>query len=435
MEESDKKIGLITATSLVMGNMIGAGIFLLPASLAVYGGISILGWLFTATGALILAKIFSNFSTILVNKSGGPYTYSKAGFGDFIGFIVAWGYWISCWVSNAGLAIAIIGALSVFFPILNSNPVIAVSVGLGMIWFFTWINSKGVKTSGRIQLVTTILKITPLIFVIFVGAFFFNLDNFPEFNLTDTSNFATFPLVAALTLYAFLGIESATIPAENVKNPEKNIPKATMLGTMLVSIIYISGTVVLFGVLPNDIMKTSVAPFADVAELISGSSARYFVAAGAAISAMGCLNGWILLTGQLPMATAQDDMFPKVFKRENKKGAPIFGLIIGSVLTSILLILNFAEGLVDQFTFIVNLTVLTALIPYLFVAASYVIILINKKIHIHSFIKTFALGSLGFAYSLWAIYGSGSETVFYGLILLLLGTPFYVLMQWNKNKK
>ena len=143
------------------------------------------------------------------------------------------------------------------------------------------------------------------------------------------------------------------------------------------------------------------------------------MAAGAAISAIGCLNGWILITGQLPLATAQDKMFPKVFKIENKRGAPIFGLIIGSILTSVLFVLNFTDGLVEQFTFIVNLTVLTALIPYLFVAASYIIVLINKKTHLNSFVKTFALGSLGFAYSLWAIFGSGSETVFYGLILLL----------------
>ena len=129
MSSNQKKIGLITTTSLVVGNMIGAGIFLLPATLAKYGSISLLGWLFTATGALILAKIFSNFSKIIVNKSGGPYTYSKAGFGDFIGFLVAWGYWISIWISNAGLAIAIIGGLSVFFPALNSNPILSLLVG------------------------------------------------------------------------------------------------------------------------------------------------------------------------------------------------------------------------------------------------------------------------------------------------------------------
>ena len=187
MSSNQKKIGLITTTSLVVGNMIGAGIFLLPSSLAEYGSISLLGWLFTATGALILAKIFSNFSKMIVNKSGGPYTYSKEGFGDFIGFLVAWGYWISIWVSNAGLAIAIIGGLSVFFPVMDTNPFISLAVGLGFIWFFTWINSKGIKESGKIQVITTALKLLPLVFVIIVGAFLFSFDNFPSFNLTGES--------------------------------------------------------------------------------------------------------------------------------------------------------------------------------------------------------------------------------------------------------
>nr|WP_321232409.1 amino acid permease [uncultured Psychroserpens sp.] len=435
MTLKSQKIGLITTTSLVVGGVIGAGIFLLPSSLAGYGSISILGWLFTATGALILAKVFSNFSKIIVNKSGGPYAYSKAGFGDFIGFLVAWGYWISCWISNAGLALAIVGALSVFFPALNTDPISKVSVGLGMIWFFTWINSRGIKTAGKVQVVTTVLKLLPLAFVILAGIFFFDIDNFPEFNLTGQSDFATIPIVAALTLYAFIGIESGTIPAENVKNPEKTIPRATMLGTLIVVLVYIGSTIVLFGILPAADLAKSPAPFAEAAEIIGGKYAGYFVAAGAAISAIGCLNGWILMSAQLPMAVAKDNMFPRIFKKENTNGAPIFGIVIGSILTTIVLLLNISDGLVEQFTFIVNLTVLACLVPYLFVSASYIIVLIEKRIHINNFLKTFALGSLGFAYSIWAIFGSGSETVFYGFLLLLLGIPFYVLMQWNKRKK
>ena len=435
MKPNQKKIGLITTTSLVVGNMIGAGIFLLPATLAKYGSISLLGWLFTATGALILAKIFSNFSKIIVNKSGGPYTYSKAGFGDFIGFLVAWGYWISIWVSNAGLAIAIIGGLSVFFPELNSNPILSMFVGLSFIWFFTWVNSRGIKESGRIQVITTVLKLLPLIFIIIIGAFFFSLDNFPSFNLTDQSHFATFPVVAALTLYAFLGIESATVPAENLENPEKIIPKATMLGTIITTLVYVLGTVVLFGVLPVDELQNSAAPFAEVAEIIGGKYAGYFVAAGAVIAAVGCLNGWILMSGQLPMAAAKDKMFPRIFKKENKNGVPYLGLIIGSVLSSLILLIGMSDGLIDQFEFIVNLTVLACLVPYLFVSASYIIVLIEKKLHLNKFFKTFVLGGLGFSYSLWAIYGSGSDVVFYGFLLLLLGIPFYAIMQWNKREK
>jgi APA family basic amino acid/polyamine antiporter len=434
MSSKSQKIGLVTATSLVIGNMIGAGIFLVPATLANYGSISILGWIFTAAGALVLAKIFSNMSKIFVNKSGGPYAYSKAGFGDFIGFLVAWGYWISIWVSNAALAIAIIGALSVFFPVLETSPILAVTISLSFIWLLTWINNRGVKSSGKIQVITTILKLLPLIFVILAGIFFFDIDNFPDFNLTGDSNWVALSSAAAITLYAFLGIESASVPAENIVTPEKTIPRATMLGTAIATCVYIFGTVVLFGILPIEILRDSPAPFAEAGKIIGGDYAGYFVAAGTAISAIGCLNGWILLSGQLPMATAKDNMFPRIFKRENKKGAPYLGVFIGSALTSILLLMNLTDGLIEQFTFILNLTVLTALIPYLFVAAAYVIVLIEKKYHINNFIKTFTLGTLGFSYSIWAIFGTGSETVFYGFLLLLSGIPFYVLMHWNKRE-
>ena len=435
MAKEPQKIGLITTTSLVVGNMIGAGIFVLPAALAKYGSISLLGWIFSAAGALILAKIFSNFSIILAGKSGGPYTYSRAGFGDFIGFLVAWGYWVSCWVGNAAIAVAVISALSFFFPVLETNSTYAVILGLSVIWLFTWINSRGVKESGRIQVLTTVLKLVPLVFVTIVGLFFFRFDNFPAFNLTAESDFAIFPVVAVLTLYAFLGIESATIPAENVENPEVTVPRATMLGTIITTLVYILGTVVLFGILPVEILRESPTPFADAGKLIGGEFAGYFVAAGAAIAAIGALNGWILITSQIPMAIAKDDLFPKIFKKENKNGVPIFGLIIGSVLTSLLMFMNFTEGLVDQFEFTVLLTTLTCLVPYLFVAASYVAILIDKKLHTDSVVKTFVLGGLGFAYSIWAIYGSGHDTVFYGFLLLISGMPFYVYMKWNNREK
>ena len=429
----NQKIGLITSTSLVVGNMIGAGIFLLPATLAKYGSISILGWIFTAAGAMVLAKIFSNMSKIFPGLSGGPYTYPKAGFGDFIGFLVAWGYWISIWVGNAALITAIISALSVFFPELKTNSVLAISIGLGIIWFITWINSRGVSASGKFQVVTTILKLAPLIFVIVLGVFYFDIDNFPLFNITGSSDLVALSGAATLTLYAFLGIESASIPAGSVINPEKTIPRATMLGTIISTLVYILGTVVLFGMLPIDILQNSPAPFADAGRIIGGEYAGYFVAAGMAVSAIGCLNGWILMSGQLSMATAKDNMFPRIFKKENKSGAPYLGLIIGSVLTSLVMLMNYTKGLVDQFSFIANLVVFTALIPYLFVAAAYIIVRIDKKLHFNNAFKTFILGSLGFAYALWTIYGSGSDTVFYGFILLMSGIPFYVLMNWNKR--
>ena len=186
MSSKPQKIGLITSTSYVVGSMIGAGIFLLPALLAPYGSISFLGWIFSAIGALILARIFGNFSKIIVNKSGGPYAYSKAGFGDFIGFLVAWGYWISIWVSNAAFAITIVGALSFFFPILDISPIYRVFLALSIIWIFTWINTRGIKESGKVQVVTTALKLLPLFFVIIAGLFLFDINNFPLSRLATT---------------------------------------------------------------------------------------------------------------------------------------------------------------------------------------------------------------------------------------------------------
>ncbi len=435
MNGTSTKIGLLTTTSLVVGNMIGVGIFVLPAVLSNYGSVSLLGWLFTATGALILAKIFSNFSKIIVSKSGGPYVYSKAGFGDFIGFLVAWGYWIACWVGNGAIAIAIIGAASFFIPELATNSVLSVSLGLALIWVFTWINSRGIKETGKIQLITTVLKILPLLFVIIIGVFYFKIENFPVFNLTGESNFSTISAVATLTLYAFLGIECATIPAGNIENPEKTIPRATMLGTIIVTVLYILGTVVLFGILPLDILQNSPAPFAEAAKIIGGDYGGYFVAVGVLISGIGVLNGWILITGQISMATAKDNLFPDFFKKENKKGAPVNGFIIGGVLSSIVMLMNYSEGLVEQFEFIVQLTVLVILMPYLFTAASYALIVIEKKLHTKSWFKTFVLSTLGFSYSLWAIYGSGPETVFYGFLLILIGIPVYIYMKWIKNKE
>ncbi|MEO6347977.1 MAG: amino acid permease [Aquaticitalea sp.] len=434
MSSGPQKIGLITTISLVVGNMIGVGIFVLPAALATYGSISLLGWVFTSAGALILAKIFSNLSKIVVNKSGGSYAYTREAFGDFIGFLIAWGYWISCWVGNGAFSIAVVGALSFFFPILETNSIYQVCIGLGLMWLFTWINTKGVKTSGKVQVVTTALKLLPLFFVIIVGVFFINFENFPAFNLTGQSDISTFPMVAALTLYAFLGIECGTIPAENVENPEVNIPRGTMIGSVLTAITYILGTIVLFGILPTDILKSSAAPFAIAAKLIAGNFGGYFVAIGVIISGLGVLNGWILVTGQIPMATAKDGLFPRIFKKENKNGAPATGLIIGTILSSIVLLMNFTEGLVDQFKIIVEITVFSSLIPYFFTAAAYILLLINDKLHIHNWIKTFVLGSLGMAFSLWAIYGSGKTTVFYGFLLVLAGIPFYLIMKWNQKK-
>jgi len=434
MKSDKQQVGLITATSLVVGNMIGAAIYVLPATLAGYGSISILAWVLTALGSLALAKIFGNFSKIIVQKSGGPYIYTKEGFGDFIAFLMAWGYWISIWVGNAAIAIGVISALSFFIPALETNALYSVLTGLGLIWLLTWINSRGIKTSGRIQVITTLFKILPLLGFIILGLFYFDLSNFPEFNLTGESDLKTVAVVATLTLYAFLGVECATIPAENIKEPEKTVPRATLLGTLMTTLIYILATVVLFGLIPAESLKNSPAPFAEASNLIGGAYSGYIVAGGAAIAALGALNGWILISGQIPMAAARDRLFPRVFKKENSRQTPALGIAIGSVLTSAVMLMNFSESLVSQFKFMILLSTLTALVPYLFTSASYALVIIERRMGMPKLIRNLVLAALGFSYSLWTIYGSGNDTVFYGFLLLLAGIPFYILMKYNQKK-
>jgi APA family basic amino acid/polyamine antiporter len=279
------------------------------------------------------------------------------------------------------------------------------------------------------QLITTALKLAPLFLIIVGGFFFFNSDNFSPFNLSNESTFSAISITAAMTLYAYMGVESATIPAASIENPEKTVPRATILGTVLTAMVYILGTVMIMGMIPPGILAESPAPYADAMEIISGPWGRDLVAIGAAIAAFGALNGWILVQGQIAMATAKDALFPKVFKRENKNGVPILGMVLGSILTSIVMLMNYTDGLVDQFKFLILLTALCVLIPYLFSAASYVLIRIRQKSSTTNWISTLGLGGLAFAYSLWAIFGAGEEAVFWGFILLMAGIPLYVYMK------
>lgn len=417
------------STSLVVGNMIGAGIFLMPAALAPYGGISILGWLFSATGAILLAKLFARLSKLVPGKSGGPYAYSKAGFGDFVGFLVAWGYWISVWVSNAAIAIAFVSALSVFWPLLQESTVWAVSVGLGTLWALTWINSLGLRTSGKLQLFTTILKLLPLVLIILGGFFFFDPEHFIPFNRSSETTFGAITITAALTLYAYMGVESATIPARDVAQPEKTIPRATLFGTALTALVYILGTIAVMGIVPLEELAVSPSPFADATAVIGGEWGRNLVAMGAAIAAFGGLNGWILVQGQIAMATAQDQLFPKVFQLKNSKGVPVYGMLIGSILSSIVLLMNYTNGLVDQFRFLILLTALCVLIPYLFSAAAYVLLALRPKMSFKHWLPVLSLGGGAFAYALWAVYGAGEKAIFWGFLLLLTGLPMYVYMK------
>ncbi|MFM8741613.1 MAG: amino acid permease [Cytophagales bacterium] len=419
---SHQRIGLWTTTSLVIGNMIASAMFMLPATLASYGSISLLGWLVSGVGALCLALVYSWLSQLMPVANGGPYAYTRQGLGDFAAFLVAWGYWISLWCTNAAIAVAFVSYLTVFIPQLGSNALLAVATGLITVWSLTWINSRGLRQAGNVQVITTILKITPLLLVTIGGLFFIDTQNYIPFNAGKHSNLGAITATATLTLFAFMGLECATIPSGHVKDPAKTIPRATLLGTVGVTILYVTGTVVIMGVLPPSVLIHSQAPFADAAASMWGGWARYLVGAGAVISTFGALNGWILMQGQIPAAAAADRLLPSIFKMENKAGAPVFSLVISSVLVSLLLMMNFSRSLGDTYQFAILLTAMVVLIPYSFSAVAFVILGTKEKGWTS---WKLIVATIAFLYSVWAVAGSGQEAVYWGFILLLVGVPIF----------
>jgi APA family basic amino acid/polyamine antiporter len=432
--QSKNQLGLWTTTSLVIGNMVGAGFFLLPSALASFGGISLLGWLLSGTGAMLIALVFSRLSRLLPGVDGGPYAYTRKGFGDFAGFLVAWGYWISCWTSNAAITVSLVGSLSSFFPVLARNPLVAVLTGLSAIWILTWVNTLRIKASGRVQLISTILKLLPLVAITIAGFFFIHWNHFIPFNRSGTSSWTAILGVSALTLYAFLGVECATIPAGNIFKPEKTIARATMIGTAFTTLIYLFGTMSVMGILSAPELERSVTPLADAAVSIWGTPARYWMAAGVVIASLGALNGWILIQGQIAYAIAKDKLFPTVFEKLNKNVVPSTGTIISSVFVSLLMVMNFTRGLVEQFKFMLLLATLTTLVPYIFTTAAYVIIRMKtEKLSAKGWTQTLVPASLAFIFSLLAVIGAGPSTVFWGFVLLLAGIPVYVWVIWKKK--
>ncbi len=421
------------ATALVVGNMIGSGIYLLPSSLAALGPVSLLGWVISGAGALLVAFLFARLSR-LVKGSGGPYLYPRAGFGEFVGFLSGWGYWVSVLLTNASIALVFAGYLLVFFPSWQGSSLAAASIALAAVWLLTLINANGVRTGGKVQLATTVLKIIPLLLIAVAGLFYFKPEHFAEFNLSGRSNLAALGSAVTLTLFAFLGIESATVPAGNVKQAERNVPLATIAGTIIVIVVYLLLSLAIMGLVPPQSLADSPSPLADAAFRIWGEAGRLTATLGALVSTFGALNGWILIQGQMPMAMARDKLFPHIFDRQSAKGVPLIGLLVSSVIVSVVVLGNQSRGLVEIFSLLILMSTFLNLITYLFSSMAAVMILIREQPPGWRpwLMPTFRAGVPVFLFSLWAVYGSGMTIVFYGFLALMLGLPFYV---WGRIKR
>ena len=438
-----RSMGLWMATALVVGNMVGSGIFTLPAVMAGEAGpVSIVALALTGLGALLLALVFANLGRAHP-RTGGPYYFARKAFGDFVGFQTAWAYWIAAWVGNAAIAVAFAGYLGVFWGDVKTNNWLAALVAVGAIWLFTLINIAGARETGVAQVVTTVLKFVPLAIIGIVGLFYIEGGNFTPFAPAGDGFDWHVNAAAALALWAFIGLESATVPAEEVKDPEKTIPRATILGTVLTTALYIVALVAIVGVMSQAALASSTAPFADAANAMwagtfLGLTWGKWIALVAIAATLGALNGWIMLTARVSLAAANDGLFPRPFALVNgKRATPIFGLVVSSILVSGLVLYNWNVDFGERFTDIVLLATWMTLISYAYAAAAEVVLFYRER-ELFSWVKLTrdtVIAGLAFAYSVWAIWGSGEEWLAKGFMLLLFGIPVYVLMKWRESRR
>jgi APA family basic amino acid/polyamine antiporter len=433
-EPRTRQLGLPAASALVVGSVIGTGVFGLPTALATFGPISLVAFGVVSLGSLALAIVFS-WLTKRIPGSGGPYLYARAAFGEFAGFLNAWSYWLTAWAGNAAIVVALTGYVEVF---INTDHNVGWSIVIAFVclWIPALINFLGLSSMGGAQVVFTVLKIVPLALIAVIGLFFLNPANFGPFNSSGTSNWSALAGAGAVTLFAYLGIETASVAAGRVRDPGRNVPRATIYGTVACAVVYILGTLAVFGTVSNADLRKSTAPFSDAANAIfSGSWAGQVIAVVAIVSGLGCLVGWTFIVGEMPNAAAKDNMFPRFFARE-ARGVPVIGILASTVLATLLMVLAYTSF--DQvFTTVVLLTVFTAVIPYLFSAAAQVYWLLSRR-HPTSwphFARDLAISIIALAFTFWALAGSGAEAVFYGAFAFFLAIPLYVWMKVSDRRR
>lgn len=409
---ASRPLGMWSAIALVVGNIIGSGLFLLPASLAPYGGATSIGWTWSLAGALLLSLVFARLAAHLP-RAGGPYAYTRLAFGDTAGFLMAWSYWISCWCGVAAIAVAAAGSAGALLPALVATPWRAAATAITALWLATAINLIDLRAVGSAQVTTVVLKLVPLVAIIAAGLPEVDAARLvPSMSGGDLS-WGAVTATAALTMWAFQGLESATIPADQVTDAERLVPRATWIGTALAGLVTIAACSVVQGLIAPAELAASSAPFADAASALWGSWAGRAFAAVATISCLGALNGWVLVQGQIPAAAARDGLFPA--RLAPTDGAPPrLAVLISSLLATGLVVASYSGSLVSVFTASALLATAAALLPYLMSAAAALVL--GGRLGGGAGAIAIAIGAL--CYSAWALYGTGLRalTWFAGLM-------------------
>lgn len=426
---SEDKIGLWPLTALVTGNLVGSGVFLLPVTMAIYGQVSLAAWLCASAGAILLSLVFAHLSAHQ-SKTGGPYLYAQEAFGETVGYYVCWGYWMLSWISNPALAVAAIGYLSSVVG--GFDPWVHFALEVLIVVALTTFNLTGLKLAGQFELIITVLKVIPLVGLPLLGFFYIDFSALlAHVNNSGQSFMASLNAATLIAMWSFVGLETGTVPAGQVHNAKKTVPRATILGTVIAAVVYLLGAIVIMGALSPEALLNSKAPYAEAAHQIFGGSWSVPVAIAAVISCLGTLNGWTLIVGRIPYGAAQDGLFPKLFLRTTSQGTPHWGVLISAFCSLPLLALSLQNTLMEQFHFIVDVAVTLILLIYAVSVLAYIKICLRDG-QFKGW-KVF-LGVSSLLFSGWALWAVSLKMLLLSLSILIFGIPMRLWMtRRNKN--
>lgn len=404
-----------------MGSQIGSGVFMLPAGLAPYGYYGLMGWVISGIGAICLALVFAHLCAHRP-RTGGPHVYTEEAFGPVAGFFTGWTYWFISWVSSTAVIVTCVGYLT---PILGDlSPAMRLGLEIALLASIVLVNLRGVEVAGEVELLLTVLKVIPLIALPLIALFYFDVANLtPTAVVQDKSPINILTYVTLLTLWGFIGLECATTPAGAVDNPSKTIPRAIVLGTFFVALIYFLNSLGVMGVIPAEILANSKAPYADVAKHMFGDAPQLVISIIAFIVCVGTLNAWVLASGQIALGLAEDKLFPKFFAKRNKKDAPYLAILSSSIGIIPLLILTNQDNIAQQINYIIDLSVLSFL--YVYVACAFALLKSNAQYNCMPkwmlLTTTLALG-----FCLWIIFNTNMESVLTSSLFTLAGIPLFL---------
>jgi APA family basic amino acid/polyamine antiporter len=435
-QAESNRLGLLGATALVVGSIVGVGIFNLPTSLAGYGPITLVSMGLTTIGALALALLFASLSRRMP-ADGGPYAYARTAFGNGVGFANAWSYWITAWAGNAAIAVGWVLYVEVFIN-KGGAKLGSILLVLAGLWIPAAINLSGVKNMGGFQIGTTVLKFAALAFMSILGLFYIDTANFTPWNVSGGSAVSAIGGGMAIALFSYLGVETASVAAARVRDPDRNVPRATLLGTLATAVVYMLSLTAVFGIVPTSKLADSSAPFSTAVDTMFGGTAwGNVMAAVVIVSGIGALNGWTMVTAEMPRAAARDRVFPERFGRLNSRGMPAFGIVASTTLASIAMLINYlgSDG-ETVFLTLVLMTGITAAVPYAFSALAQIKwrVTDQRKMDTPRFTRDMIVAVLALAFSiLFIVYSRNTGHSFWvywapymmSAAALALGVPVY----------